>query len=130
MAEGRAIRNKQYTPNLLSHDVQQQPKDIFRQSNTFSSQAFSYEPVVPDTYNHQRIFQERPLAPQVTRASYQDSNPLNQKDRTTAETIQRTEPDKIKNVRATPTYITTKGADLQHDLRSSNTFKSTAFMQS
>lgn len=53
MAEAQAIRNKQYTPNLLSHDVQHAIQDSFRQSNTFSSQAFNTQPAERNTNYHQ-----------------------------------------------------------------------------
>ena len=74
MAEARKLKQREYNTNVVAHDnlhIHQQESQGLRNTNTFKSNTF--QPQAPPESKlkyHEQIFTERPLANQVTRASY------------------------------------------------------------
>ena len=92
MAEARQLKAREYYTNVIAHDqtIQNRACEPHRNTNTFRSLALDQTPVqdkVIKARTHDRIFGDKTYADGVTRASYQDSNPLNVTQRATDKTI-------------------------------------------
>jgi hypothetical protein len=73
MAEARKLKQREYNTNIVAHDnlhIHQESQNL-RNTNTFKSNAFQAQGQSGSKPSyHEQIFTERPLANQVTRASY------------------------------------------------------------
>ena len=115
MAQARQAMMNNYGNDLISHpDRNCQEYKAPRSNNTFKSQVMHTVPETKQVQQSQakrdKIFQSNPLATQVARASYQDSNIFGTKSGN-SETVQRSEASGPKEVRQ----------------RGSNTFNSNVF---
>ena len=111
MAEARQLKQREYNTNVIAHDqtVSTAPTHDHRNTNTFRSLALEQTPVnqkVLKSRTHENIFGQKQMAKPVTRASYQDSNPLNVNERVTSRTIlsNALSPNPILNTRDTNTF--------------------------
>ena len=138
MAEARQLKSREYYTNVIAHDqtVQNAPSYHHRNTNTFRSDALNQQPArapVVQSRTHENIFNPKPMASHVTRASYQDSNPLNVNQRVTERTIQNEKamsPDPVLNTRDTNTFksaVFHGAAGCGNQKRDQDTFKSTVF---
>lgn len=78
MAEAKAMKLREYNPDLLKIESSQYSTapasaSNIRKTNTFNSTALSNEPITVKN-KHNNIFANKPLQQPVMRASYQDSN--------------------------------------------------------
>ena len=81
MAEARQLKSREYFTSVIAHDtsIKDNASKPHRNTNTFRSEALNQTPnqsKVVQSRTHENIFYEKAMASQVTRASYQDSNPL------------------------------------------------------
>ena len=84
------MKLKEYGTDILSHNPGAQGgSGAMRTNNTFKSSVMDQTPAQDKLKSRDRIFANRPLTAQVTRASYQDSNIFGYKEQG-SETIQGT----------------------------------------
>ena len=103
MAEARQLKQREYhTSYVISHDATRPHNSSpMRNSNTFRSTGFKHDPEPPrnnSSRKHENIFSEKKTTAQVTRASYQDSNPFNENQRATPKVVQRSASGVAKTV--------------------------------